>query len=140
MTMNQRLGVLSPELKIPTSGLLFFNDEFFEEKRRFGHVRCVGIPDEVRILVPERQDTAWLAADDGIAAVNERVELADVEVCILPGRLSEAFRNHRPAAASSLFRQADFIASRFEKLRGRFADIGVVEIDEGVVEENHFPR
>src|SRR5262245_64329 len=91
---------------------------------------------QVRILVSECQDATWLAANNGVSVFDERVHRSNIELRVGPRFLSKALRNHRSPAASALVGETNFIACGFEKLRSCFADIGVVVVDEGVVEKN----
>ena len=77
VTMNQRLGLLPIELKLPSSGLLFFDDEFFKQKRGLRDMLSRDGPlTQIRILVSKRQDAARLASDNGVAICRRKDEAA----------------------------------------------------------------
>src|SRR5687768_7163028 len=96
VTVNQGLCVLPIELKFPSAGGFFLDDEFFEKKGRLRNIDCVRTINQVRILVPERQDATRFTTDNRIAVFNECMKLTDIEGRVLSGLLGKALRNHRP--------------------------------------------
>ena len=89
MTMNQRFCLLPLEVQFPPAGLFFLDDEFFKQEGRVGDIAHTVTFDEVRVLIPERQNTARLASHDGLAILDEGMELTDIKLRILARSLCE---------------------------------------------------
>ena len=100
VAMNQDRRWLALEFQIPASRVLFFDNKFFKQERCPGHLGGGGALHQVRILVAERQNAARFTSDDRGAVLHECVELPNIEIRIFPRLFGQAFRNHRPAAAS----------------------------------------
>src|SRR5438105_2131305 len=64
------------------------------------------------------------------------MELRDVELRAGARGIGKSLRDHRTSTARA-FRQADFISRRLQQRRGRDADLGIIEVDESVVEKDH---
>src|SRR6202521_1111231 len=137
MSVDESLGRLPFEFQLPTPGLLLFNNEFFEKERCFTDICGVVTFNEVRILVTEREDATRLTSNNGVAALDERMELANVEIRVRARGFREAFRDHRAPAALSLGK-TNLVAGRFEQLYGSLSDFRIVVIDKRVMEEDDF--
>ena len=89
VSMNERFCLLSLELQFPSPSLFLFHNEFLEQKRCLRDFHCVRIFDEIRILVPECQDAAGLAAHNQITVFDEIIKLPDVKVRVFASCFSE---------------------------------------------------
>src|SRR5437016_1000083 len=138
MTVHKRFGRLLFKFQLPTARLLFLDDELFEKKRSFRDVFGVIAFDEVRIFVPERENTARLASNNRITVLHKRMELSDVKHRVLASGFRKPLRDHGPSAALSVA-QTDFIPGSFEQFDGCLPDLGIVVVNESIVEKNNFP-